>query len=126
MGRIQMRRNVVPRVGTKPARRPGATAKRSQFARTPVSLPVTGRAPQLPGTRLRGIVRSLGIGSMLVEFPVEVLPGSLLRVTVQTALGPLELEGRVVWTTATGRVIRHGLAFPRAKTPQGIKKSSDL
>ena len=110
------------RAGNKPARRPGGTAKRSQFGRTPVSLPVTGRAPQFPGTRLRGIVRSLGIGSMLVEFPVEVLPGSVLRVTVQTAFGPLEIEGRVVWTAATGSIIRHGLAFPRAKMPRGTEQ----
>jgi hypothetical protein len=64
------------------------------------------------------MVRSIGVGGILVEFPVEVLPGSTLRMTIQTALGPLELEGRVVWTAATRGVIRHGVAFSGPKRPE--------
>jgi hypothetical protein len=67
--------------------------------------------------RLRGMVRSIGAGGMLVEFPVEVLPGSILRMTLQTALGPLELKSRVVWTATCRGIIRHGLVFSAAKRP---------
>ena len=100
-------------------------ANRRQFARIPVALPVTGLAPQFQEMGFRGIVRSIGMSGMLVEFPVEVLPGSILRVTIRTALGPLEVEGRVVWTAATRGIIRHGLAFTRPRKPQFTKGLGD-
>jgi hypothetical protein len=46
--------------------------------------------------------------------------GTLLRVTIPTAMGPLEVTGEVVWTTVCGRVVQHGLAFPEAKDPDFV------
>jgi len=66
---------------------------------------------------LRGMVRSVGPGGLMVEFPVAVVRDSILRLALQTGLGPLEVQGRVVWTAATGNTIRHGLAFPEPKSP---------
>jgi hypothetical protein len=54
----------------------------------------------------------------MVEIPVVVVRGSLLRLAVQTGLGPVEVEGRVVWTAATRGTIRHGLAFSAPKGPE--------
>lgn len=101
---------------------------RRQFSRIPVSLPVIGQASQFGGTLLPGTVRSVGPGGLMVEFPVVVVRGSSLRVTVKTGLGPLELEGRVVWTAVSRDTICHGLAFPAPKGPDfaaelGIAKS---
>jgi hypothetical protein len=91
--------------------------KRRHFARMPVALPVIGQAPQFREMPLPGVVRSVSPGGLMVEFPVIVVRGSLLRLAVQTGLGPVEMEGRVVWTTATRGTIRHGLAFPAPKSP---------
>lgn len=90
---------------------------RRQFARIPVSLPVIGQAPQFREMVLRGMVRSVGPGGLMVEFPVVVVRDSVLRLALQTGLGPLEVEGRVMWTAATGNIVRHGLAFPEPKSP---------
>ena len=94
----------------------GATMRR-QFARTPVSLPVIGRAPQFREMALHGMVRSVGPGGLMVEFPVVVVRDSILCLALQTGLGPLEVEARVVWTATTRGAIRHGLAFPEPKGP---------
>lgn len=56
-------------------------------------------------------------GGLMVEFSVVVVRGSLLRLAVQTGLGPVEVEGRVVWTAATRGIIRHGLVFSAPKGP---------
>ena len=53
----------------------------------------------------------------MVEFPVVLVPGSLLRLAIQTGLGPVEMEARVVWTAVTRETNRHGLAFPEPKGP---------
>ena len=92
-------------------------ASRRQFTRIPVSLPVIGRAPQFQEMVLRGMVRSVGPGGLMVEFPVVVVRDSILRLDLQTGLGPLEVQGRVVWIATTGNTIRHGLAFPEPKSP---------
>ncbi len=111
-------------MGNKRAQRTRAAAQRRQFARIAVALPVTGRAPQFREMVLHGMVRSVGVGGMLVEFPVEVLPGSILRLALQTALGPLEVKGRVVWTAASRGTIRHGLAFPEPEDPTSSRSFS--
>ena len=43
--------------------------------------------------------------------------GSLLRLAIQTGLGPVEMEARVVWTAVTRETNRHGVAFPEPKGP---------
>ena len=88
-----------------------------RFARFPVSLPVTGRAPQITGSILIGIVRSVGSGGMLAEFPLEVPVGSVMHVVLQRQRGPVEIECRVAWTARAGVVIRHGLAFLTPQPP---------
>jgi len=90
------------------------------FDRKPVSLPVIGWAPQFIGTALQGMARYVGAGGMMLEFPVEVVRGSLLRVALQTPQGPLEVEGEIVWTTSHGGVVRHGLNFPEPKEPDFV------
>ncbi len=87
------------------------------FERVPVTLPVTGFALQFPGTALPGTVWYLGEGGMMVDFSVELMRGDLVRVFLPTFhQGLVEVEGKIVWTTAHGNVIRHGLAFLE---PQG-------
>jgi hypothetical protein len=93
----------------------GGRAYRRRFERVPVALPVMGRAPQFPGIALRGMARYVGAGGMMVEFPVEVVQGTVLQVIFSTPRGPLEMEGEIVWTSSHGGVIRHGLAFPEPK-----------
>lgn len=91
-------------------------AGQRRFARLPVSIPATGRAPQVTETVLNGVVRSVGSGGILVEFRQEIPVGNLMHVVLQARRGPVEIECRVAWITGDGGVIRHGLAF---LTPQG-------
>ena len=59
----------------------------------------------------------------MVELPVEVVPGSTLRVFLQTKRGPVEMEGKVVWTAAAKGATRHGLTF---REPKGLSFIEDL
>jgi hypothetical protein len=86
-----------------------------RFDRVPVALPVTGWAPQFQGAALPGMVRYLSEGGLLVEFPVELIRGTLVRVVLPMLQGSLEVEGKVVWIASHGSVIRHGVAFPEPK-----------
>lgn len=92
-------------------------SERRRFERLPVSMPALCRAPQFRGGEARGIVRYVGAGGLMVELPVEVVPGSPIRVVLPTRSGPLEVGGRIVWTAVNGTTIRHGLAFSEPKTP---------
>jgi len=89
-----------------------------RFERVPVSVPVVGWASQFMGTPLRGTVLYVSTGGLMVEFPVQVVRDSVLRLVFQTRQGPLEVDGRVVWTSVERGGIRHGLAFPE---PQGAE-----
>ncbi|HSD50479.1 MAG TPA: PilZ domain-containing protein [Candidatus Methylomirabilis sp.] len=91
-------------------------AGQRRFARLPVSIPATGRAPQVTEKVLNGVVRSVGSGGILVEFRQEIPVGSLMHVVLQARRGPVEIECRVAWITRAGGGIHHGLAF---LTPQG-------
>ncbi len=51
----------------------------------------------------------------MAEFPVQMVSGSTLGLTLQTPWGPLEVEGRVVWTAVAQGKVRHGVAFPEPK-----------
>jgi hypothetical protein len=105
---------------TRPTRR---VTRRRRFVRVPVCLPVIGRAPQFQDMALHGTVRSVGPGGLMVEFPVAVVRGSMVRLALQTGLGTLEVEGRVAWTANNGDTIRHGLAFPE---PKGLDLTTEL
>lgn len=97
--------------------------RRRRFVRVPVFLPVIGRAPQFQDMAFHGTVRSVGPGGLMVEFPVAVVRGSIVRLALQTGFGPLEIEGQVAWTATNGGTTRHGLAFPE---PKGLDLAADL
>ncbi|MFI5339949.1 MAG: PilZ domain-containing protein [Candidatus Methylomirabilales bacterium] len=99
------------------AQQTGGPTGARRFARFPVSLPVIGRAGQSPKNALEGVVRSVGAGGLMAEFPVQILPGSAVGLVLQTRHGPLTVEGRVVWTSAIGGKVRHGFAFLEPKWP---------
>ena len=89
---------------------------RRRFARYPIILPVTAQAAQFPGHGLQGTVRDVGRGGLMAEFPVALVPGSVVELTLRTQRGFLRETSRVVWVrTVEGRV-RHGFAFPEPKT----------
>jgi CheY-like chemotaxis protein len=95
--------------------RRGNDLEHRRFPRIRVTLPVTGRAPQYPGLDLRGTVRDVGRGGLMAEFPVVLVPGSLVRLTLQTRQGLLEELARVVWVKTAEGTVRHGFAFPEPK-----------
>jgi hypothetical protein len=90
------------------------------FEGVPVSLAVIGRAPQFIGTALQGMARYVSEVGMMLEFPAEVVQGTVLRVVLQTPQGPLEVEGEIVWTAFHDSLIRHGLTFPEPKGPDFV------
>jgi hypothetical protein len=86
-----------------------------RFPRFTVALPVVGRVPQFPDQDLHGTVRNIGRGGLMAEFPVELVPGSFVDLTLRAQTGLLEERGKVVWANCTGGTARHGLAFPEPK-----------
>ena len=95
----------------------GGLPEPRRYARFPVSLPVIGRAVQFPQREIEGVVRSISAGGLMAEFPVQMPPGGAVGLVLQTRHGPLTVEGRVVWTSATRGTVRHGFAFPEPKWP---------
>jgi len=83
-----------------------------RFVRFPVTMPMLARAPQYPGKVLSGMVRDIGRGGVMAEFPVELVPGSQLRLILHTRTGPLDRAGTVVWTKSQEGCVQHGIAFP--------------
>lgn len=104
-------------MGSEPERQLDEPLDRRRFVRFAVSLSVIGRARQFVGKELRGRVRNISAGGLMAEFPVEVVPRSTMALVLQSRRGPLEVEGKVMWTSATACKIRHGLAFPERKGP---------
>ncbi len=92
-------------------------ASQRRFPRVAVGWPVYALALQFPGRTLQGMVRNLSRGGLLAEFPVELVPGSRLELTLETPHGPLHETGRVVWESASGDVVHHGIAFLEPKGP---------
>jgi hypothetical protein len=86
-----------------------------RFPRFGVELPVVGRVPQFPGRDIHGTVRNIGRGGLMAEFPVELVSGSFVDLTLHTQNGPLAEAGRVVWVACSGGTVRHGLAFSEPK-----------
>lgn len=100
----------------------GEAAAMPHFERVAVVLPVIGWAAQFHGTVLRGMARSVSAGGLVVEFPVEVVRGTVMRLTLQTRRGPLDVEGRIVRTALNGRVVRHELTFSQPKGPDFVAR----
>jgi CheY-like chemotaxis protein len=90
-----------------------------RFVRFPVAVAVTGKALQFPDRSLRGTVRDIGRGGLMAEFPVTLVPGSLIQVSLNTPSGPIQETGRVIWAAKARQAVRHGLAFPEVK-PRGF------
>lgn len=102
-----------------------------QYTRFPVLLPAIGWTAQFPGKVIEGMVKDISAGGFMAELSVQMVPGSTVDLVLDTQRGPLELKGRVVWTSVTAapnppgalaaaRVAypaRHGFAFPKPKGP---------
>ena len=86
-------------------------SERDRFPRLPMPAPVTCRAPQFPGTELRGIIRNLGPQGAMAEFPLKVAQGGQMTLFLQTWQETLEIQGQVVWTSGVGGRVQHGIAF---------------
>ncbi len=92
-------------------------ASQRRFPRVAVTCPVLARVPQFPGRALRGLVRNVSRGGLLAEFPVELVLGSRVELTLATPQGPHPETGRVTWASASGDTVRHGIAFLEPKGP---------
>ncbi len=94
-----------------------------RFVRLPVAVPVVGWAAQLGETELRGTVRNVSGGGLMAEFPVQIVPGTVMALMLQTRHGPLALTGQIAWADPPGNAIRHGIAFAE---PKGHDFAMDL
>ena len=86
-----------------------------RFARFPVEMPVVAQASQFPDRKLSGMIRNVGRGGLMAEFVIQLVPGSLVDLTLHTRDGLREETARVVWRKATRGVVQHGFAFPTPK-----------
>jgi PilZ domain len=73
---------------------------------------------------LVGMVRYLSEGGLMVEFPVELLQGTRVRVVLPTFQGPLEVEGEIVWTAPTGASFGTAWPSPSPKDPTSSRGCS--
>ncbi len=94
-----------------------------RFPRLAVSLPVVGRTWQFGEGEVPGVIRDIGAGGVMVEFAARALPGSLLHLSLETRQGVLGLNGTVVWSTAGGQGMLHGLTF---REPKDLRFVLDL
>ncbi len=86
-----------------------------RFARFPVDVPVIAQALQFPARKLHGMIRNVGRGGLMAEFAIQLVPGSLVGLSLHTRDGMREETGRVVWQKTTRGVVQHGFAFPTPK-----------
>ena len=91
--------------------RVGEPVAQRRHARFPVSLPLTSRASQFPGEGIHGTAWNISCGGLMAEFPVQMVSGSMLGLTLKTPWGPLALEAKVVWTVVAEGKILHGVTF---------------
>jgi CheY-like chemotaxis protein len=98
-----------------PGRTSGAEFGQRRFTRFPVAVAVTGQALQFPDQHLRGTVRDIGRGGLMAEFPVELVPGSQIQLSLNMPSGPIQDTGRVIWAARLAQLFRHGVAFPEVK-----------
>jgi hypothetical protein len=57
------------------------------------------------------VIHNIGTGGLMAEFPVELVRGRAVELTLITRAGSLTLEGRVAWTAAGEGHVRPGVAF---------------
>lgn len=94
-----------------------------RFVRLPVSLPVISRAAQFGDTEVHGLVWNIGGGGLMAKFPVQIVPGGVVDLVLQTRTGPLAVNGQVAWAEPPGTQIGHGIAF---REPRGHDFAVDL
>lgn len=94
---------------------PGSHYGERRFARFRVDVPVVAQASQFPDRKLHGMIRNIGRGGLLAEFAFQLLPGSVVDLTLHTRNGPREETARVVWRKLAWGVVLHGFAFPTPK-----------
>jgi CheY-like chemotaxis protein len=98
-----------------PGRMSDAKSGQRRFARFPVAVAVTGQALQFPDRSLEGTVRDISRGGLMAEFPVELVPGSRIQLSLSMPSGAIQDTGRVIWATRIAQLFRHGVAFPEVK-----------
>lgn len=88
----------------------GATPRAS--LRIPIDLEVTCLVP--PSAHLRGQIKNLSDGGMMIVLPRAVPPQTRLSVAVPAWLILAPVRGEVVWTRSDARLhgVVHGLRFP--------------
>ncbi|HSB70807.1 MAG TPA: PilZ domain-containing protein [Candidatus Methylomirabilis sp.] len=89
----------------------GKPIAQRRHARFPVSLAVAGRTSQFPGEPIHGTACNISCGGLMAEFPLQIVSGSILGLTLKTPWGPLGVEAKVVWTVVAEGTIRHGVVF---------------
>jgi twitching motility two-component system response regulator PilG len=104
-------------------RRVSQNLGKRRFPRLAISLPVVGRTWQFGESEVPGVIRDIGAGGVMVEFAARALPGSLLNLRLETRQGTLGLNGTVVWSTAGGEGVLHGLTF---REPKDLRFVLDL
>ena len=92
------------------------------FLRLPVLVSVKGRAAQFGETELQGVVRNVGGGGLMAEFPVQIVPGSVVDLTLQTRQGPVPVTGEVAWTGTPGPQVAHGIALREPRGEEFVRE----
>jgi hypothetical protein len=95
--------------------------------RLPFDFPVTCQRKGLAAPAFQGRTRDISRGGVLLRLPQILPPDTALEFTLHTPIGPLTLEGTVIWVAppegrTPGGPIRHGLQF----TALGGSKSLSL
>ncbi len=103
------------RGGRKGAGLTDASQEKRRFLRFPVALPVIAVAPHWPPNDLQGMVRNVGAGGLMAEFPLQMIQGSTVDLLLQTRRGLVNVAARIVWTAPSNGMVRHGCAFPVPK-----------
>jgi hypothetical protein len=104
-------------------RQRGQQVGHRRFVRLSVSVPVVGRAAQFGDTEVHGTVWNIGGGGLMAEFPVRIVPGSVVALVLQTRRGFLAVNGEVAWADPRGTQMGHGIAF---REPRGDDFALDL
>ena len=93
---------------------PGAIAaglRRRRCLRFPVALRVIALSSGGQTREFHGVVRNVGAGGLMAEFPALLGPGSVIDLLLQTRRGLMDLAARIVWSAASNGPVCHGLAF---------------
>jgi hypothetical protein len=85
---------------------------RRRFLRFPVSLPVVALSPL---GELAGMVRNVGAGGLMAEFPRQLIQDSAVDLLLQTRRGHVSVAARIVWVAPANGTVRHGCAFSEPK-----------